>query len=91
MRTRSRRRPNPATPIALLALFIALGGTAMAAKHYIISSTGQIKPTVLKQLRASAPGQIVRALAARVVPSQEVRQRSTAGGGYYRPSRGLAA
>lgn len=37
--------------LSLLALFIALGGTAIAAKHYLITSTSQIKPSILKQLR----------------------------------------
>jgi len=37
--------------VAWLALFVALGGTGMAASHYIITSTHQIKPSVLKQLR----------------------------------------
>jgi len=37
--------------IALLALFFALGGAAVAAKHYLITSTSQIKPSVLKSLR----------------------------------------
>jgi hypothetical protein len=36
---------------ASLALFFALGGTAIAAKHYLITSTNQIKPSVLSQLR----------------------------------------
>jgi hypothetical protein len=31
------------TVLSLLALFFALGGTAIAAKHYIITSTSQIK------------------------------------------------
>jgi hypothetical protein len=37
--------------IAWLALFVAMGGTSLAASHYIITSTKQIKPSVLKQLR----------------------------------------
>jgi hypothetical protein len=49
-----RRRPSAATIIALLALFFALGGSAVAARHYLITSTSQIKPTVLKALRGTA-------------------------------------
>ncbi len=37
--------------IAWLALFVALGGTGLAASRYVITSPNQIKPTVLKQLR----------------------------------------
>jgi hypothetical protein len=43
-----------ATVIAYLALFVALaGGTAYAAKHYLITSTKQIKPSVRKALHGS--------------------------------------
>lgn len=47
------RRPSPATVIAALALFFALGGTAVAARHYLITSTSQIKPSVLHQLQGA--------------------------------------
>ena len=37
--------------IAILALFFALGGSAIAAKRYLITSPKQIKPSVLTKLR----------------------------------------
>jgi hypothetical protein len=42
--------------VAWVALFVSLTGTSFAASHYLITSTHQIKPSVLKQLRgASGP------------------------------------
>ena len=49
------RKPSPGTAIALLALFFAMGGTAIAAHHYLITKTSQIKPSVLKALKKAGP------------------------------------
>ena len=47
-----RKRMSYASVAATLALVLALGGgTAWAAHHYLITSTSQIKPNVLKSLR----------------------------------------
>jgi hypothetical protein len=48
-------RPSLTTIIASLALFFALGGTAVAASHYLITSPAQIKPSVLSKLKGK-PG-----------------------------------
>ena len=47
--------------VAWLALFVAMGGTSLAASHYIITSTKQLKPSVLRKLHGArgttgAPG-----------------------------------
>ena len=42
---------RPTTIIACLALFLSLGGGAWAAQKYVITSKGQIKPSVLEQLK----------------------------------------
>jgi hypothetical protein len=44
------RRPSAASIIAVVALFFALGGSAVAS-HFLITSTSQIRPSVLKKLR----------------------------------------
>lgn len=48
------RKPSGATLVAFLALFVALGGTSIAAGHYLLTSTNQIKPSVLKALKGKA-------------------------------------
>ena len=56
-----RRHLNYANVVATLALVFAMSGGALAASHYLINSTKQIKPSVLKKLKGSkgargAPG-----------------------------------
>jgi hypothetical protein len=48
------RWPSSALAIAIAALFFALGGGAVAAgHHYLITSTKQIKPSVLAKLKGA--------------------------------------
>ena len=54
------RRPSPSLIVALLALFVALGGTAIAAGRYLITSTSQIRPSVLAQLGGGGAHVIAR-------------------------------
>ncbi len=46
-----RRRFSYANVAATLALVFSMSGGALAARHYLITSTKQIKPSVLKTLR----------------------------------------
>jgi hypothetical protein len=39
--------------VAWLALFVAMGGTSLAASHYMINSTRQINPRVIKKLKGN--------------------------------------
>jgi hypothetical protein len=48
------RKPSPTGMVAVLALFFALAGTAIATSRYLITSTSQIKPSVLKKLKGDA-------------------------------------
>jgi len=47
------RRLNYANVTATLALFFAMSGGALAAKHYLINSTKQINPKVIKALKGN--------------------------------------
>jgi hypothetical protein len=49
-----RRRLNYANVVATLALVFAMSGGALAAHHYLINSTKQINPKVLKKLKGNA-------------------------------------
>jgi hypothetical protein len=48
------RKPSPAAVVAIVALFVALGGTAVAAHRFLITSTHQIKPSVLRELKGAS-------------------------------------
>jgi hypothetical protein len=54
MRKSPRRHLNYANVTATLALVLAMSGGAFAAKHYLINSTKQISPKVLKALKGKA-------------------------------------
>jgi Collagen triple helix repeat (20 copies) len=49
-----RRRLSYANVTATLALVFAMSGGALAANHYLITSTKQINPKVLKKLKGNA-------------------------------------
>src|ERR1700722_4091673 len=50
----ARKRMTYGNVVATLALFLAIGGgTAFAARHYLITSTHQIKPSVLRSLHGA--------------------------------------
>jgi hypothetical protein len=51
---RKRMHVSPATMIASLALVFAMSGGAYAASKYVITSSKQIKPSVLKSLQGKA-------------------------------------
>lgn len=53
---RSRTHVTPGAAIATLALVFAMSGGAYAAGRYLITSTKQISPKVLKQLQGKAGG-----------------------------------
>jgi hypothetical protein len=50
---RGRRRPGYAEVTATIALVLAMSGGALAAGHYLITSTKQIKPSVLRHLKGA--------------------------------------
>jgi len=49
-----RRHLNYANVVATLALVFAMGGSAIAANHYLINSTKQVNPKVLRKLKGNA-------------------------------------
>lgn len=51
-------KPSPAMVVAGVALVLASSGTTLAASHYLVTSTSQIKPSVLRSLASSAQEEI---------------------------------
>jgi len=49
-----RRHLSYANIVATMALVLAMGGSAIAPNHYLITSTKQIKSSVLKKLKGNA-------------------------------------
>jgi hypothetical protein len=49
-----RRHLSYANVVATLALVFAMSGGALAAKHYLVNSTAQINPKVLKKLKGNS-------------------------------------
>jgi hypothetical protein len=47
------RRPTYANVTATVAIFLALGGAAVAAKRYLINSKSQINPRVIRELHGN--------------------------------------
>jgi hypothetical protein len=52
------RKISPATGIATVALFFSLAGSGFAASHYLITSTSQIKPSVLSKLKGAGQSEL---------------------------------
>jgi hypothetical protein len=53
MRKLKSRGLSPSATVAWLALFVSLGGTSLAASKYVITSTKQVRPSVLRALRGA--------------------------------------
>lgn len=57
MLTLIRRHTTYANVAATLALVLSMGSGAMAASHYLVTSTSQIKPSVLRTLHGARGAQ----------------------------------
>jgi hypothetical protein len=82
------RKPSPAMIVALIALFFAIGGSAFAASHYLITSTAQIKPSVVRAIRGQVV--IVHGPLEAVAPSSVGVSIATCPSGYIATSGGYS-
>jgi hypothetical protein len=64
-----RRHLSYANVVATMALVFAMGGSAVAAKHYLITSTGQVSPKVLRALETKIAAKIKPGAAGKEGPS----------------------
>ena len=78
--------------VACLALFVASTGTSIAASHYLITSTKQIKPSVIKALKgAKGPaGQSVTGLTGPQGPKGDTGATGAAGAAGATGAQGVA-
>jgi hypothetical protein len=56
------KRPSAALVVASAALCFSIAGTGVAANHYLITSTKQIKPSVLARLRGRSGPQGIQGI-----------------------------
>src|ERR1700744_957212 len=55
-------KPSPSMVVAGVALVLASSGTTLAASRYLVTSTSQIKPSVLRSLATTARGEVNEAM-----------------------------
>ena len=79
---RRLRAPSPAMVVALIALFVALGGTGYAARNAVLSSP--TKAQIIKIVKGVAPTLSVKSAAgATTLPSKKTESGLFAGGSSY--------
>jgi hypothetical protein len=76
LRSRGRLRPSPATLIACLALFVALGGSALAAGA-VITSNSQVGPDTIAGRGAIKLGKTDNIIDGTIASDDLGRSRST--------------